>query len=259
LLRAACGADGEAMANPAEAGGPFLALWLILMLVSACGPTSPPRAVQQVDTPPPGLDFVPPAPGSYELPTILRAVDGDVIDADGSERRLFDYLGDKYVLLSFIYLNCPDPKGCPLANANFFMIRQDLEADPELAENVRLVSVSFDPSRDTPETMLRHWGPEYLETGWRDRPWTLLTTDSRSDLQPILDGFNQYIVREVDENGEENGNISHVLKVFLIDRQLNVRNVYSTSFLHPAIAINDLRTLMLQDGDEAGAGRRHAS
>jgi cytochrome c peroxidase len=232
-----------------RSAGLGIVLGSAIILAAACSPSLSEQPEEPAQVPPPGLDFVPPAPGSYELPTIQSAVDGGVIDADGTDRRLFDYLGDKYVLLSFIYLNCPDAKGCPLANANFYMIRQDLEAEPALAKQVRLVSLSFDPERDTPETMLRHWGPDYLESGWDDRLWALLTTTSRADLQPILDGFNQYIVREIGENGKETGNITHVLKVFLIDRQLNVRNVYSTSYLHPAIAINDLKTLVMREAE----------
>ena len=226
---------------------------LCLALCSACGqaPTGTADAEPVAETPPPGLEFVPPAPGTYELPVIQTAVDGIVLDADGAERRLFDYVGDRYVLLSFIYLNCTEAKGCPLANANLAMIRQDLEADPELASQVRLISLSFDPERDTPEAMLRHWGDSYLEVPWNERLWSLLTTPSRSKLQPILDGFGQYIVREVDEEGRETGSLSHVLKVFLIDRERRVRNVYSTSFLHPAIALNDLETLVMED---AGRG-----
>jgi cytochrome c peroxidase len=220
---------------------------LCLTLSAACGqaPTPPAREVAQ--TPPPGLEFVPPEPGSYRLPTIQPAVDGTVIDADGTRHQLFDYLGDKYVLLSFIYLNCTEAKGCPLATANLAMIRQDLEADPALASQVRLISLSFDPERDTPEAMLRHWGPGYLESPWDERLWSLVTTASRADLEPVLDGFGQYIVREVDEQGRETGTLSHVLKVYLIDREREVRNVYSTSFLHPAIALNDLKTLVMED------------
>lgn len=127
------------------------------------------------------------------------------------------------------------------------MIQQNLENDPALSSQVRLISLSFDPERDTPEAMLRHWGNSYLEAPWDERLWSLLTTPARSELQPILDGFGQFIVREVDEQGRETGNLSHVLKVFLIDRERQVRNVYSTSFLHPAIAINDLKTLMMED------------
>jgi cytochrome c peroxidase len=222
---------------------------LCLMLCAACGQAPAPPTAGAAPTPPPGLEFVPPDPGSYRLPTIQAAVDGAVIDADGTERHLFDYLGDRYVLLSFIYLNCKEAKGCPLANANLAMIRQDLEADPALASQVRLISLSFDPERDTPEAMLRHWGADYLESPWDKRRWSLVTTASRADLQPILDGFGQYIVREVDEQGRETGNLSHVLKVFLIDREREVRNVYSTSFLHPAIAMNDLRTLVMEEAE----------
>lgn len=232
-----------------KVGLEWLSVGLCLIVAAACSqsPTPPPEEFAQ--TPPPGLDYIPPAPGTYDLPTVQPAVDGTVIDADGTQRRLFDYLGDKHVLLSFIYLNCPDAKGCPLATANLYMIQQDLEADPALEDQVRLISLSFDPDRDTPESMLKHWGPDYVESPWKDRQWALLTTASRSDLQPILDGFNQYIVREIDETGEETGNLSHVIKVFLIDRQLKVRNIYSSSFLHPAIAINDLKTLVIQDSE----------
>jgi len=220
---------------------------IFLALVSACSPSQLPSQDTQVASPPPGLDYVPPAPGTYHLPVIQRAVDGSVLDADGTEHRLFDYLGDRNVLLGFIYLNCSDAKGCPLANASFFMLREDLEADPQLAQDVRLISLSFDPDRDTPQAMLQHLGRDYLARPRKDRLWALLTTSSRSDLNPILDGFSQYIVREVDGSGRETGNLSHVLKVFLIDRELNVRNVYSSSYLHPAIVINDLKTLKLEE------------
>ena len=216
------------------------------MAALGCGGAAEPPPATEARTPPPGLGFVPPEPGSYELPVIQDAVDGQVVDADGTPRRLFDYLGDRFVVLSFIYLNCPDAKGCPLATANLAMIRQDLEGDPGLRGRVRLVSLSFDPDRDTPESMLRHWGEAYLERPWRERPWALLTTSSRADLAPILDGFNQAIVREVDADGNETGNLSHVLKVFLIDRELRVRNIYSSSFLHPAVVVADLETLAME-------------
>ena len=45
------------------------------------------------------LEYEPPAPGSYRLPPIQQAVDGDVIDADGREHHLFELMADKYVIL----------------------------------------------------------------------------------------------------------------------------------------------------------------
>ena len=52
---------------------------------------------------------------------------------------------------------------------------------------------------------------------------------------------------EVDENGEPTGNFSHVLKLFLIDRERRVRNIYSSDYIHPTLAINDLKTLLMQE------------
>lgn len=202
--------------------------------------------------PPPGLAYVPPAPGSYELPAIQQAADGDVIDADGSRRRLREYLGDRFVLLSFIYLNCKDASACPLAIAGFHQIEMDVEADPELRGRVRLVTMSFDPERDSPAKLLEHGAWDYLQTPWQSRPWSLLTCASAADVRPILEGYGQTVVRELDEQGRETGDFAHVLKVFLIDRRRQVRNIYGASFLHPAIALADLRTLLMEERSTPG-------
>jgi hypothetical protein len=39
-----------------------------------------------------------------------------------------------------------------------------------------------------------------------------------------------------------------VLKVFLIDRRGWVREIYSTSYLVPQVVINDVKTLLMEDG-----------
>jgi cytochrome c peroxidase len=197
--------------------------------------------------PPPGLAYLPPEPGSYELPVIQQAADGAVLDADGTPRRLRDYLDDRIVLMSFVYLSCKDATACPLAMAGFHLIEMDVKADPALRDRVRLVTLSFDPERDTPEAMLEHGAWDYLETPWQRRPWSLLTCASPADLQPILEGYGQTIVPEFDEQGRRTGDFAHVMKVFLIDRQQRVRNIYGSGFLHPALAMADLRTLAMAE------------
>lgn len=216
----------------------------------ACPSPGPEERTGRTAAPPPGLEFVPPEPGSYRLPPIQPAADGAVLDADGSRRRLFDYLGDRYVLLSFVYTRCTDSEGCPLATGVLAMIHEALAGEPDLAPHVRLVTLSFDPERDVPEVMRRyslHAGPE--AAAGVPRPWVFLTTASTADLRPILDGYGQSIVPEIDAAGRATGDFTHVLKVYLVDRQHRVRNIYSTSFLHPATAINDLKTLWMEDQD----------
>ena len=219
-----------------------------LMLPGCPGAPPPPSAPP---APPDGLEYQPPAPGTYALPPIAPAADGAVVDDQGVSRRLFDYLDHRYVLLSFIYTHCTDSQGCPLATGVLTMVKEALTSEPELATRVRLISLSFDPDRDTPTVMRRyalHGRLDDPDSRWQARTWSFLTTRSREDLEPILEGYGQSIVREIDAMGRPTGDFSHVLKVFLIDRRRRVRNIYSTAFLHPAIAINDLKTLWLEDG-----------
>ena len=231
---------------------PFVALTSVLAM--ACAQPDSHEQEARAHAPPPGLEYEPPPPGTYSLPSIQPAVDGTVVDADGTERQLFDYMGDKQVLLSFVYTNCTNARGCPRATAIFQMLEHELAAESDVADHVRLITLSFDPTRDTAEVMREYAARDhlgvprnYLDSRWDARPWVFLTTASWTELDPILEGYGQYVVREIDETGNLTGDFSHILKVFLIDRQRRVRNIYSSSFVHPTIAINDLKTLLMDD------------
>ena len=188
------------------------------------------------------LSYEAPAPGSYRLPPIMSAVDGRVLLEDATATNLFDLMGDRFVLLSFVYTRCTDVNGCPLAKAVLHLLRARLKEQPELAAATRLVSMSFDPENDTPEAMRA-----YRSVSEGDSvEWLFLTTRDRADLQPILDGYGQYTLREYDEDGAYTGEFAHLLRVYLIDRDRRVRNIYSTGFLHPDILLNDLETLRLE-------------
>ena len=63
----------------------------------------------------------------------------------------------------------------------------------------------------------------------------------------MLDGFGQDVQVVVDqETGRSNKELSHVLKVFLIDRAGDVREIYTTSFLLPQVVMNDIETLLME-------------
>jgi cytochrome c peroxidase len=230
------------------------ALFAALILVgTACSKpvretaTSHARGPSARPAPPPGLEYVPPAPGTYELPPIQPAADGSVVDERNHPRRLYEYMGDRYVLLSFVYTRCSMPRGCPLATGVLQMIQDRAGQEPDLGNALRLVTLSFDPGRDTPDAMARYAKGLGAEDGRAAGPWVFLTTASDRELQPILEGYGQFIVPERDESGRWSGDFSHVLKVYLIDRKRQVRQIYSTSFLHPDLVVNDVRTLMMED------------
>ena len=185
------------------------------------------------------LEYLPPASGTYTLPPLGKAGNGKVLSSQGKQLQLYDVLGDKLVLLGFIYTHCSDINGCPLASFVMKKVQNQLLQDKVLASRVRLISLSFDPDQDTPEALVdysRHFKRD-------DFDWQFLTTASETDLQPILEAYNQWRQKTYAADGTESGSFSHILRVFLIDEQHRIRNIYSTGFLHPDTVVNDLRTL----------------
>ena len=197
------------------------------------------------------MDFVPPPPGTYPLHAIMRAPDGPVLDRDGRRLPLSRFTSGKITLLGFIYTSCADPRGCPLTAQVFHTVRYRVSEDPALRARVRLVSLSFDPARDTPATM-RRYAAGVPANGVE---WAFLTTGEPRTLVPLLDGFGQDVRVELDARGRPAGPLAHVLKVFLLDERAVVREIYTTSYLYPEVILNDIKTLRLEDGATRRAGR----
>jgi protein SCO1 len=196
------------------------------------------------------MDFVPPPPGTYALNAIMRAPDGPVLDRDGRRRPLARFTAGKITLLGFIYTSCADPRGCPLTTQVFHTVRHRVSEDPDLRARVRLVSLSFDPRRDTPAAM-RHYAADVPDNGVE---WAFLTTELPRTLVPLLDGFGQDVRVELDAHGRPAGPLAHVLKVFLIDTRGIVREIYTTSYLYPEVILNDIKTLRLEGRTSRRAG-----
>lgn len=195
----------------------------------------------------PVMDFVPPAAGSYKLERIQPATDGAVLDAKGKRRRLSEFTQGRVTLLAFMYSSCADPNGCPYALTVMHQVKDQLEKLQEARGRVRFVSLSFDPVRDTPQ-VLALYGGDHSGAG-PHLTWDFLTTRSRRELLPILHGFGQDVGVDIDKaSGKPVGTYSHVLKVFLIDRQRTVREIYTTDYLLPAMVLNDIKTLLMEEG-----------
>jgi cytochrome c peroxidase len=109
-------------------------------------------------------------------------------------------------------------------------VQQRVLADSVLREEVRLVSLSFDPARDTPAA-LESYASSFRREGF---DWHFVGCASEADLAPILTAYDQAVVRDYDASGRYLGTMSHMLRVFLIDRDRRIRNIYSPAYLHPA-------------------------
>lgn len=198
-----------------------------------------------------GLSYDPPVPGTYQLPPIRDAADGQVLTETGEATSLHALLRGKNTLMAFVYSNCSDVNGCPLAAHVFYQLKVAMQSDPLLADGVQLMSLSFDPERDTPEVMSLY-GRNFQYAGEAGE-WRFITTASEAALAPLLKGYQQERQRQISVAAEQDVEYGHLLRVFLIDENLQVRNIYGVSFLHPELLKADVRTLLLESPLPASA------
>ena len=101
------------------------------------------------------------------MPAAVMAKEGDEVpnftlrNQNNREIQVQNYRG-KTLLLTFIYTRCPVPEYCTLMSDNFAQIERALSQDPEVYGKTHLLSISIDPTYDTPE-VLRSYGAAHTE------------------------------------------------------------------------------------------------
>ena len=98
--------------------------------------SAPPKPITELHIPAPG-DVVP---------------DFKLVNQDNRQISLRQYRG-RTLLLTFIYTQCPFPDFCPRLSRQFAEINRQLQSNPALYANTRLLSISFDPEHDTPKAL----------------------------------------------------------------------------------------------------------
>lgn len=181
-------------------------------------------------------------PGTYALPPVSAAADATLLDETGAPASLAALYAGRVTVLGFVYTRCGDV--CPMASMRMAELQALAAADPEAAGALRLATLSFDPGHDTPERMGDYAAafrdPEIAAPGW-----TFLTARSAAEIAPVLAAYGQPVARKRDPN-DALGPFSHILRVFLIDGEGRVRNIYSADFLDPRLVLNDVRTLLME-------------
>lgn len=211
------------------------ALGPALVEAHSTGPSLPDEFIQGAFSP----AFVPPEPGTYELPAIKRVGGFRLRDAAGRLVDTRSMMAGKVAVVSFIYTACPDRLGCPLASSTLRDLQSRLR-ESGLARQTALVTISFDPERDRPDQLAK-----YAKVYDADPAvWRFFTAPSARVLEAVLESYGQDRTPERDEQGRSTGRIRHVLKVFLVDRDGFIRNVYSAGFLVPELVLNDIRTVL---------------
>jgi cytochrome oxidase Cu insertion factor (SCO1/SenC/PrrC family) len=189
-------------------------------------------------------DYNPPVPGSYSLPVVKVAADGALLDSNGKAVNLRDLTHGRITVLGFIYTRCAAPKACPYATNVFGQLQLVSAKDKALAKNMRLVSMSFDPEYDTPQHLAEY--SEWVRETKSGCEWRFATAKSRAELNVILDAYGQAVDKRSNP-ADPQGPLYHILRVFLIDRDGRIRNIYSSGTLDPRLVLADVKTLLLEE------------
>lgn len=149
-----------------------------------------------------------------------------------------DDFSDKVLVVGYVYTNCPDI--CPMITYNMRDLQREFPED----QDFHLISISFDPERDTPE-VLRSYAESYNVD---QSNWSMLTGET-SVVNEVLDKLSIATVKtptRFTENNKAVYFIDHTDKVSLIDKKGQVRNHYLGSELDTETVIEDIKTLLTE-------------
>lgn len=154
-----------------------------------------------------------------------------LIDAHDRRRTLAEWKGTA-TLITFVYTRCPLPTFCPLMDRNFETLQRTLLADPTLRGRVKLLSVTIDPTFDTPAVLAAHAAQVKADPA----VWTFLTGDVGT-IDHLAAQFGVGILRDP----AQATNITHNLRTTLIGADGRIAKVYSGNDWTPAEVLADVR------------------
>lgn len=185
----------------------------------------------------------------YLLPLILLSACGnrvDVIDdfSDASFRLVNqdsvtvifpdDYIG-RYVVIGFIYTNCPDI--CSLITQNLVQIQKEMN----YPDDVHFIAATFDPERDTP-SILKDYGKAFKV----EDNFDFLTGDSVM-VSALMDSArvrSQVSFTQTTDDGRELYFLNHSDKIMVLDKKSRVILEYGGSQkVIPSIVKEDLNKI----------------
>ena len=152
-------------------------------------------------------------------------------------------LDGRVSLVSFVYLLCGNAQGCPLALSVLYELYHASARIPALAGHLQMMTISFDPERDTPEALRSFFYPLLADPERAAKiPWRVFTSPSPEAMRALTDGFGQTVDRRPDSPA-----INHLLRMYLIDSHGRVRNIYGLGTIDPRLIISDVATLLLEE------------
>lgn len=155
------------------------------------------------------------ATAGQPLPVLFSLPEFSLIERSGENVTLAT-LADKVWIADFVFTTCLGP--CPVMTKKMAGLQARLAGEPD----VRLVTITVDPNRDTPEVLT-----EYANRFGADpKRWLFLTGDREAIFRLSKDGFRLATIVQADDVATTDHLILHSTKFILVDRQGRIRGYY---------------------------------
>ena len=190
--------------------------------------------VRKIDSGEVRLPTAKPAPATTRK--VERLNEGDalpefaLVDDQGRAITRTAFAG-KPLVLTFIFTRCPLPNFCPLMSHHLGAIRKAVAEDVKLKDELRLLSISFDPEYDTPEQLAK-----YAANFTDDHEQWRFATGPKEQVEKLTAAFSVQVKAE-------SGTINHGLATALIGPDGVIRKIWRGNGWQPAEVVEELRKL----------------
>jgi protein SCO1/2 len=171
----------------------------------------------------------------YHVPEAGETMpDFKLLNQSGRAIDLKQYRGKAYAM-TFIYTRCPLADYCPRMSRNFDQIDKELAKDSKVYANTHLLSVSFDPTYDTPKVLKSYGGGVTGKfTNETFKHW-----DFAAPQGPELLAMEKWFAVGVTPG--ENGTLSHSLATAVVGPDGKVIAFYPSNDWKPEDVLAQLR------------------
>ena len=158
---------------------------------------------------------------------------------EGKKFTFADYRG-KALAITFIYRECPLPEFCIKMSSQFADIANRVASDSDAKDKIRLLSISFDPERDTPEK-LKQYGLGYLGKDAKDdlTVWNLAVGTDK-EVRAVADFFGL----KYEKDAADKTQINHSLVTAVIAPDGKVTRIFSGGRWTPDDVLAELKRTM---------------
>jgi protein SCO1/2 len=165
------------------------------------------------------------------LAVIDQAPDFSLVTQDEKPLRLADLRG-QVLLVGFVFTTCNGT--CPATTHRMSQVQQLLRSRGQDA-NVRLLSITLDPSRDTPDALRRYQRLYDVDS----KGWSFLTGPP-ADVAKTIAAWGMWT------RAAANGQLDHPSRVFLVDARGRIREIYNLDFMKPDWVAEDIALLLAE-------------